>query len=68
MNLQRFLLWSLIVFLLGLAVLYTGANRAPFRQSSPGHGQHQSSLSNGATVLDNGKATTPASRTDFAKA
>lgn len=61
MKLQRFLLGSLIVFLLGIAVLYTGANRAPFRQPNPAHSQHQSSLLNGTTGFDNGNviACTP---------
>lgn len=56
MNLQRFLLGSFIVFLLGIAMLYTGANRAPFRQHHPGHQQHQSSGLDGAI---NGEVTMP---------
>lgn len=59
MNLQRFLAGALIVYLLGIAALYAGINRAPFRQHGPGHqSQHQSSWLNSTAADDtDGKAT-----------
>jgi hypothetical protein len=45
MTLQRFLIVGLVIFLLGLAALYTGINRAPFRQGEPGHNQKHGSSS-----------------------
>jgi len=39
MSIERFLVGAFIVFLVGIGVLYSGVNRAPFRQQNPG-GQH----------------------------
>ncbi|WP_371379567.1 hypothetical protein [Sporomusa aerivorans] len=39
MSLKKFLISALIVFLAGVAILYSGANRAPFRQHNP-NGPH----------------------------
>lgn len=35
MSLGKYLLWALIFFIAGLTVLYSGVNRAPFRQAPP---------------------------------
>ena len=39
MTLKKFLVVALVIFLAGLAGLYGGINRAPFRQGDPGHHQ-----------------------------
>lgn len=44
MTVHKFLVISLVVFLVGLAVLYTGGNRVPFRQQGGTHEKHQSYL------------------------
>ncbi|BBB89482.1 MAG TPA: hypothetical protein PKA28_14820 [Methylomusa anaerophila] len=43
MTLQRFLVIALLVFLLGIGVLYAGVNRVPFRHGG-NHEMHKSSL------------------------
>jgi hypothetical protein len=46
MTLQRFIAVAFVVFVAGVMVLYSGLNRAPFRQNNhgPGHQQGHSSL------------------------
>lgn len=45
MSLERFFIGALVVFLLGLGVLYSGVNRAPFRDHNPGsHHPHTHSV------------------------
>lgn len=46
MSLQRFLAAAFVVFIAGVVILYSGLNRAPFRQNNhgPGHQQGHSSL------------------------
>ncbi len=39
MSLNKFLIGALILFLVGIGILYSGANRAPFREHNP-NGQH----------------------------
>lgn len=48
MTLQKFFIIGLLVFLLGLTALYTGINRAPFREAG-GHPSDHSSLQNRLT-------------------
>lgn len=45
MSLERFFIGALVVFLLGIGVLYSGVNRAPFREHNPGsHHSHTHSV------------------------
>lgn len=39
---EKFLIFALILFFLGITVLYSGINRAPFRQAEPGSQQTHS--------------------------
>ena len=41
MSLDKFLTGALIVFLVGLGILYSGVNRTPFRQHEHDGPQHQ---------------------------
>lgn len=44
MTMNRFLVVSFLVFILGVAALYSGVNRVPFRQQGGTHEMHKSSL------------------------
>lgn len=42
MKLEKFLVFALLLFFLGITALYTGINRVPFRQAEPGSHQTHS--------------------------